>query len=189
MELGEILKVTDRIQWRSWLAKYHRTKTEIWLVYYRKETGRAHVEYNEAVEEALCFGWIDSTVKSINKEMYAQRFSPRKKTSTLSQPNIERIRRLIKQKKMTQAGLDAIAHVYTPEQDGKKGSLVVPSHIADALKATEGAWENFRKFPESYKRIRIAYIESRKQHGSEQHRRALRNFVAKTAQNKRIGIY
>ena len=186
MRLGETLYITDRKKWRAWLAKHHQNKSEIWLIYYRKETGKPRIEYNEAVEEALCYGWIDSIIKSIDKEKFAQRFSPRKKGSNLSQPNIERVKKLIKQKKMTKVGLAAIAHVFDPNQTQK---LIVPAYILKALKANEKTWRNFQKLPEEYKRIRIAYIESQKKHDKGQLQRALRNFVNKTAQNKRIGIY
>lgn len=79
MKLENTLYVTGRKAWRAWLAKYHKTETEVWLVYYRKETGKPRISYNDAVEEALCYGWIDSIVRTLDKERFAQRFSIRKK--------------------------------------------------------------------------------------------------------------
>src|SRR4030043_1595586 len=108
MEIGKTLYVKDRRSWRTWLARNHDKEKEIWLIYYRKETGKPRIPYNDAVEEALCYGWIDSTVKNIDTERFAQRFSPRKKSSSLSQANKERIIRLIATKKMTPAGLAAV---------------------------------------------------------------------------------
>src|SRR3989344_2009624 len=187
MKIGETLYVTNRTDWRKWLKKHHKTKPEIWLVYYRKETGKPRISYDDAVLEALAFGWIDSTAKKIDEERFAQRFSPRRKTSQLSQMNKERVRELIAQKNMTKAGLAAIAHVYDPKTD-KKEKFTRPPGILKALKADKDALKNFQKIPGSYKRIRAAYIESRKRHGVAIYQTALKYFVKMTAQNKRIGF-
>jgi len=105
MKLGNTLYLKNRDEWRRWLEKNHKREPEIWLIYYKKHTKKSSIPYNDAVEEALCFGWIDSTVKGIDGEKYAQRFSPRKPKSNWSEPNKERIERLIKEGKMTPAGL------------------------------------------------------------------------------------
>jgi len=181
------LHVADRKSWRAWLAKHHKSETEIWLIYYRKETGKARISYNDAVLEALCYGWIDSTVKTIDKERFAQRFSVRKKTSSLSQMNKERIYDLIAQKKMTKTGLAAIAHVFDPTKEKIK-PFVIPADILKPLEANKQAWRNFRRFPDSYKRIRIAFIKSRKRHGKEQFQKSLDHFIDMTAKNKRFGF-
>ncbi len=110
MDITEKLYVTNRNEWRVWLEKNHVSANEIWLIYYKKHSGKKRIPYNDAVEEALCFGWIDSTVKSIDDECYAQRFSPRRKKSKLSEMNKERIRQLIKRGKMTSHGLESIKH-------------------------------------------------------------------------------
>jgi len=168
------------------LAKHHRSAKEIWLVYYRQEIGKPRLSYNAAVEEALCYGWIDSIIKKVDKERFAQRFSPRKKTSVLSQMNKERIKNLIAQKKMTKAGLAAVAHVF--DHTKKDGRFVIPPVILKALRADKQAWANFRKFPASYKRIRVAYLASQRRHGAEQYQKALKHFVKMTARNKRFGF-
>src|ERR1039458_1395740 len=105
MEVGKTLYVTNRKQWRSWLLKHHKTASDIWLVYYKKESGKRRIPYNDAVEEALCYGWIDSRTKPRDKESWVQRFTPRRKKSPLSEMNKERVRRLIKAGKMTRSGL------------------------------------------------------------------------------------
>jgi uncharacterized protein YdeI (YjbR/CyaY-like superfamily) len=104
----------------------------------------------------------------------------------LSQPNRERIHKLIAQKKMTKAGLAALTHVFDPKKD-KLDSFIVPPTILRALKADKQAWKNWQKFPESYKRIRIDYIQTRKRHGRKMYKRALRHFLKMTAQDKRFG--
>ncbi|HLF02203.1 MAG TPA: hypothetical protein VI547_09530, partial [Anaerolineales bacterium] len=92
MKITKTLYAPNRKALRDWLKKNYRTEKEIWLVYYRKQTGKPRIPYNDAVEEALCFGWIDSTVKTLDAESTAQRFSPRKPRSAYSQANKERLR-------------------------------------------------------------------------------------------------
>ncbi|OGO32131.1 MAG: hypothetical protein A2Z29_03560 [Chloroflexi bacterium RBG_16_56_11] len=185
--IGKTLYVNNRKSWRVWLAKNHDREKEIWLIYYRKATGKQRISYNNAVEEALCFGWIDSTVKKVDEERFAQRFSVRNKTSGLSQANKERIIRLIAQKKMTPAGLAAVAHVFQPAAL-KEEKIVIAPDILWPLRADEEAWENFQKMPDVYKRGRIAYLESRRRHGQEMFEKSLRHFIKMTAKNKRIGF-
>jgi uncharacterized protein YdeI (YjbR/CyaY-like superfamily) len=182
MELGKTLYLKNRREWRRWLARNHTKEKEIWLVYYRKATGKPRIPYNDAVEEALCFGWIDSIQKGIDAERFAQRFSPRKAGSNLSEANKERIRRLIREKKMTAAGLAAVAGTFDPQE-----KLKVSDDILKALKADPAAWKNFLKLPEGYRNVRIGYIESRRRHGKEMFQKSLQHFIKKTAANKRIG--
>jgi uncharacterized protein YdeI (YjbR/CyaY-like superfamily) len=188
MKIGKTLYVKDRKAWRAWLKEHHRTEPEIWLIYYKKESGKPRVSYNDAVEEALCFGWIDSTMKSVDFERLAQRFTPRRKTSNLSEPNKVRIRKLIAQRKMTKAGLEAVAHAFDPKKDADGGDVILPPYIEIALKENDAAWENYLKFPDTYKRVRIQYIETRKRHGPEHVQRALGYFIKMTAANKRYGF-
>ncbi len=186
--IGKTLYVTNRRAWRAWLRRNHKTAPDIWLIYYKKDSGKPRISYNDAVEEALCYGWIDSIEKGIDTERFAQRFSPRRSTSVLSPANRERIRKLIAEKKMTAAGLAAVVHVFDPAKDIETGPVEVPPYIRRALEHSPPAWEHFQNFSESYKRIRIAYIEHQKIHGKDQQARALRNFVAKSAKNKRLGL-
>lgn len=104
MQIAETLTVTTRGEFRRWLAQNHRTKEEIWLVIYKKASGRATIAYEDAVEEALCFGWIDGIVKGLDHEKYAQRFLPRRKGSHWTAANRAKARRLIAEGKMSPAG-------------------------------------------------------------------------------------
>jgi uncharacterized protein YdeI (YjbR/CyaY-like superfamily) len=187
MDISKTLYVVDRKDWRKWLAENHAKENDIWLIYPRKATGRPRIPYNDAVEEALSYGWIDSIQKKLDDEHLVQRFSPRRKDSVLSQPNREKINRLIARGKMTQAGLDAVAHVYKPENNTSE-KLVIPADILKPLKADKEAWENFQRFPPAYQRIRIAYIDSRRKHGREMFKKSLSYFIRMTALNKRIGL-
>src|SRR5260370_40559687 len=107
MHLGTTLFAKSRREWRAWLAKHHRTAPEIWLIYNKKESGKPRIPYNHAVEEALCYGWIDSILKPVDANRYAQRFSPRRPTSRLSEMKRERVRRPIAAGPLTRAGLEA----------------------------------------------------------------------------------
>jgi len=180
MELGKALYVSDRKAWRAWLAKNHDKEKEVWLAYYLKGSGKPRIPYNDAVEEALCFGWIDSTVKKIGKDRNAQRFSPRNKNSPLSEMNKERVRRLVKRGKMTPAGMRKIRRFLVEK-------FSMPKDILLALKKDMGTWRNFNDFPEFYKRIRIGWIEGARDRPAVFETR-LRYFLRMTKANKRFGM-
>ena len=180
MKLGKTLFVTDRKAWRFWLEKHFDSEKEIWLVYYKKNSGNKSIAYNDAVDEALCFGWIDSTIKKVDEESRAQRFSPRRKNSSWSEMNKERARRLIKAGIMTKAGLNKVPVNLNEE-------FVVPEDILKELKQDKIVWNNFNKFPLSYKRIRIGYLnDSRKR--SDEFQKRLNYFIKMTKQNKQFGM-
>jgi uncharacterized protein YdeI (YjbR/CyaY-like superfamily) len=185
MELEKTLYVTDRRDWRSWLSKNHDKEKEVWLVYYRKSTGKPRISYNDAVEEALCYGWIDSIQRGIDEQRFAQRFSPRKPNSVLSEPNRQRIRKLIKEGLMTDAGLEAVRNFFNPSKEDK---FIIAPDILKPLKANIIAWKNFQNFPESYQRVRVAFIESRRRHGKELFDKSLAHLIKKTEKNKKFGL-
>jgi len=188
VKLGKTFYAKNRTEWRAWLAKNHRAAPEIWLIYYKKHTGKPRVPYNHAVEEALCYGWIDSILKPIDADRWAQRYSPRKSTSRLSAMNRERVRRLIAAKRMTKAGLARIEHAFDHKQDAKqKADWKVPTDIERRLKAEPAVWKHFHRFPASYKRIRIGWIDAAR-HRREVFEQRLRYFMKMTAQNKRFGM-
>lgn len=174
----DTLYLTRREDWRKWLSDNFDTKTEVWLVYPKKSTGKPRIEYNTAVEEALCFGWIDSTVKSLDQNNTIQRFSVRRTNSGYSQANKERIRWLIKHDIVhpsIQNELESIA----------EERYEYPSDIIAKLKDDYSVWNNFQNFSDSYKRIRIAYIDSARKRPDE-FRRRIQNFIDKTRKNKLI---
>lgn len=183
MDITQTLYITSRKNWRDWLKKNYKTETEIWLVYPRKATGKPRIEYNDAVEEALCFGWIDSTAKKLKKldeEHTAQRFSPRRPKAKYSQANIERLRYLAAQKKVIKEVADTLGDVLNME-------FVIPSDILKAIKANKEAWKNFQKFSEPYIRIRIAFIDGARTRPEEFQKR-LRHFIEMAEKNKMFGF-
>ena len=192
MEVGEILEVSDQGQWRQWLEKNNKSAKEIWLVYYKKHSGKPRIPYNDAVEEALCFGWIDSTTKPFDTDRSLQRFTPRRKNSQLSEMNKERIRRLIKDGKMTQAGLDSISnHLEQGPKSREESRQLIefkfPGDIIQKLKADPVVWEHYNQFPESYKKIRVAWIDGARKR-PEVFDQRLRYFIRMTAKNKKFGM-
>ena len=180
MEIGKTLRVTTRKAWRAWLEKNHARKKEIWLVYATKLCGKRRVAYSDAVEEALCFGWIDGTVKSIDENYFAQRFSPRRSAkSQLSETNKERVRRMIRARLMTPAGMEKI-------RDRMNEQFVLPADIVAALKREPKVWKNFQRFPKWYQRVRIGWLDMSRGR-KEIFESRLRYFIKMTAQNKRYG--
>lgn len=187
MEISKTLYITKRKDWHKWLSKNWNKEKEIWLIYYRKASEKPRILYNDAVDEALCYGWIDSTIKNINKEKFAQRFTPRRANSVLSEMNKERVRRLIKEKRMTSIGLKAISHVFDKNKDKKEPFVIAPD-ILEEIKTNKQAWENFQKFSEGYKRVRIGYIESQRKHSANSFKKSLQNFIKNTEKNKKFGM-
>ena len=186
MKIGKTFYAKNRREWRVWLKKNHASAGEIWLLYYNKASGKQRIPYNDAVEEALCFGWIDSIVKKYDKERAAQRFSRRRPKSKWSETNQERVKRLIKQRKMTKAGL-AVFDAKQGLQSHKTKGLIIPPDILRALKKDNVVWKNFQKFPDSYKRIRVGWINNSRRRPASLRQR-LRYFLKMTEQNKRFGM-
>jgi len=180
LEKSLLLYAPDRKTWRAWLKAHYRNEKEIYLVYLKEHTGKPRVTYNEAVEEALCFGWIDSTVRRIDEDRYAQRFSPRNPRTPYSQANKERLAALIAKGKVAGEVLAALGKP-APKR------FRVPPEILAAIKADPAAWKNYRKFSPSYKRIRIAFIEGARNRPAEFQKR-LRYFLRMTAKNKQFGF-
>jgi uncharacterized protein YdeI (YjbR/CyaY-like superfamily) len=180
MKISRTLHVTQRKAWRAWLKKHHRSETEIWLVYYKKATGKPRIAYNDAVEEALCFGWIDSVVKSLDSQRSAQRFSPRRPGAPYSQANKERLRALVARGQVIRSVRDGLGDVLSEK-------FVIPPDILRALRANKTAWKNFQKFSPAYRRIRVAFIDGARRRPVE-FRKRLRYFIQMTEKNKMFGF-
>lgn len=178
MTTENILNVKIRTEWRNWLQQNFNIEKEVWLVYAKKSTGEQRIQYNDAIEEALCFGWIDSTNKTLDKDHTIQRFTPRKPKSSYSQPNIERLKWLVENDLIHPSFLNAVQKIISKE-------YVFPKDILDELKKDKAVWNNYIKFSEPYKRIRIAYIEAARKRSDEFSKR-LTNFIEKTRNNKLI---
>jgi uncharacterized protein YdeI (YjbR/CyaY-like superfamily) len=180
MDITQTLYITDRKDWRNWLKQHYKTENEIWLVYPKKATGKPRIEYNDAVEQALCFGWIDSIIKTLDAEHTVQRFSPRKPKAKYSQANIERLRTLVAEKKVIKEVAETLVDVLNEE-------FIIPPDIMKTIKANKKAWEHFQAFSEPYIRIRVAFIDAARKR-PEEFKKRLRYFIEMTAKNKQIGF-
>ncbi len=174
--MQNILHITTPAEWRKWLQEHYNQESEAWLVYAKKATGKPRIVYNDAVEEALCFGWIDSINKTYDAEHTVQRFTPRNPQSTYSQPNIERLRWLAAHKRIHPACEPAVQAILARE-------FTFPADIIAEIQKDPIAWDNYCRFSESYKRI--AYIDSARKRPEEFAKR-LKNFIDKTHHNALI---
>jgi len=170
----------DRTKWRKWLEANHNQASEVWLVHYKKEAGQPQIEYEAAVEEAICFGWIDGKIRKLDEARYARLFTPRKSKSTWSRINIERTQQMIEDGKMTASGLEVFdPHNQTPVQPTK-----LPASLEEQFRERETAWHNFTHFPSSYQRMTIGWVASARQEATQLRR--LQQLIAKSAANQRI---
>lgn len=170
---------SNRSEWREWLSEHFETESEIWFVFPMIASGRSRLSYNDAVEEALCFGWIDGVIKNIDDTHRAQRFTPRKKGSPYSRPNIERLIWLEENGMIHPKIRESVLPMISAQYE-------FPEDILAAVKADAAAWRNYEKFPEAYKRIRVAYIDAARKRPDEFEKR-LQNFIVKTRANKMFG--
>jgi uncharacterized protein YdeI (YjbR/CyaY-like superfamily) len=188
----KMLYVTSRSEWRDWLAGHYESETEVWLVYYKKHSGQPRIPYDDAVEEALCFGWIDSIVKRIDREKFAQKFTPRRDCTNWSAINLRRVRKLMREDRMTQAGLakvDLATLDKKPQPKAiqkKKGELAIPRFVKQALTVSPRAWENVQNLAPSYRRLYILWIMDAKK--AETRERRLREAISKLERNEKLGL-
>jgi len=158
------IKTSD--DWRKWLKKNHKKVVEVWLIFYKKETGKPSIDYEAAVEEALCFGWIDSIIKKIDEERYARKFTPRKDNSVWSESNKKRVKKVIKEGRITDYGLMKIKAAKNSGkwyEDLKPNiSFNMPTDFEKALDKNKNAKENFEKLSPSHRRQYIGWIATAK---------------------------
>ncbi len=174
------LYVEDRGKWRAWLKANFERMPGVWLLYYKKDTGRPRIAYADAVEEAICFGWIDGKIKKLDQARFAQLFTPRRPKSKWSRTNIERARRMIREGKMTAAGLK----VFDPRNQTPALPTKLPASLEEQFRKRETARENFTRFPPSYQRMTIGWVASAKQEATQLRR--LCQLIAESAANRRI---
>ena len=171
-------------RWRAWLEKHHASEREIWLIFHKQHTGVSCVSYTDALDEALCFGWIDSLVKRIDEDRYARKFTPRKPDSVWSSINIRRYNELKAANRLMPPGL-ARSPEGRPVVDGLKSDKV-PDYIAKALRRDAKAWQSFLKLPPSHRRMYVSWIDSAKREETKQAR--LNQAAAKLRNSERLGI-
>ncbi len=166
MEIDNPLYCAGQPEWHKWLEQNHAKEKAVWLLRYKKDSATPSVTYTEALEEALCFGWIDGKVKGIDKEKSAIRFSPRKPKSLWSKTNKDKAEKLIQEGRMTPAGLAKI------EEARKSGNWdnayasgqpqEIPADLTRALEKNKEAWNSFLGFSDSHKNAYIFWINDAK---------------------------
>jgi uncharacterized protein YdeI (YjbR/CyaY-like superfamily) len=157
---------TDQDDWRKWLEKNHDHEKEVWLVYFRPLSGRTNIDYEASVEEALCFGWIDSIIQKMDEEKYARKFNPRRLDSKWSESNKRRVVKLIREGRMTEAGMSRVTFDIKQVNDDrpkpKHPPVEMPGKIEKALKSRPKLWEAFQKILPSHKRNYILWLSDAK---------------------------
>jgi uncharacterized protein YdeI (YjbR/CyaY-like superfamily) len=180
------LYARNRQEWRDWLVKNHAASLGVWLIYYKKGSDKPSVSYEEAVEEAISFGWIDSKVNSLDEERYMQVFTPRKPRSSWSKLNKQRVEKLIKNGQMTAVGLEKVE---AAKRDGSWNKLdaiddlEVPADLTEALADNQKAYDNFMAFSNSSKKIIVYWIEEAKR--TETRKKRIEKTVSLAEENKK----
>lgn len=159
--------------WRQWLMENHQSRQSVWLIYYKKKSDKPSISWSDAVDEALCFGWIDSTKKTIDHECFIQFFSKRKPKSGWSKINKEKIEKLIKEKRMISSGLECIEKA---KQNGswtmydELEELIIPEDLEKALEIQAGAMEFFLGLSKSVRKMMLHWVTFAKQAETRQRR-------------------
>ena len=184
--------LTTRAQWRSWLSENHaREKDGVWLVFYKQQTGRPSLDYEDAVEEALCFGWIDSIIKRIDAERYCRKFTPRKDGSNWSALNKRRVAKVIREGRMTEFGLRKVAAArksgrWDAETPRPAIDWSVPQELSDALARNRKAKAFFESLAPSYRKHFIAWIAMARNPVTKASR--LKESIALLAREEKLGL-
>src|SRR5512138_3684712 len=149
MKITNSFTPSNLSDWRNWLVQHHDCEQEIWLVYFKPGSGRTNLAYESSVEEALCFGWIDSLIQTIDEEKYARKFNPRRPDSKWSETNKRRVVKVIREGRMTPAGLAKVTFDVNEVDPGKpkpkRPPVQMPEKMEKALKSRAGLWEAFQK--------------------------------------------
>ena len=177
----------NRDEWRDWLQNHHQSEKCVWLTYYKKHTQKTSIAYSDAVEEALCFGWIDGQIKKIDDEKYMQRYTPRTSKSQWSESNVERVKKMIQLEKMTEIGLKAY-------NEGMKNNKTLPSnknfsipiYFRTVLMKNKKAWNNFQNFPPSAQLAFVYWVTAAKTEETRQKR--ITKTMEMLEKNEKLGM-
>lgn len=167
MEITKTFTPSNLANWRNWLAKNHDCEREVWLIYLKAASGKTNIDYEGSVEEALCFGWIDSIIQKIDEEKYARKFNPRRIGSAWSETNKRRVVKAIREGRMTEAGMSRLTFDVnkvnsSSKPEPKRTPVKMPESIEKALKSRPNAWEAFQKIAPSLQRNYILWLSDAK---------------------------
>jgi uncharacterized protein YdeI (YjbR/CyaY-like superfamily) len=178
------LDVRTLAQWRAWLKRHHATESEIWLIVHKRHTGTPVIPYLDALDEALCFGWIDSLVKRIDDDRYARKYTPRRPDSKWSAVNRKRWAALDAAGRLAAAGRAAAPTSQTYAE--KPHVPVLPGYIATAFQSHGKAWQTFQSLAPTYRRHYVAWIHTAKR--PETRAKRIRESIALLAAGKKLGL-
>lgn len=181
-----LLDVPTRAAWREWLASHHDAEREVWLVFWKQHTGVASVTYEDAVEEALCYGWVDSLVRRVDDERYARKFTPRKAESAWSTSNRERYADLEKRGLLAGPGIERGPTKTSRSGDAPRPTSRAAASIAQRLKTNANAWAAFERLPPSHRRAYVAWIDAAKR--EETRERRVHEAIAMLSAGKKLGM-
>ena len=185
------LEFKDRTEWRAWLTENHDRQAEIWLVYYKKATGIPCIEYEDSVEEALCFGWVDSLIRKIDECSYARKFTPRKDNSVWSQLNKQRVEKLIREGLMTEHGLKKVEAArrsgrWDAPAQRPKIDLEMPAEFIQALSKNPQAEAVFNNLSLSHQKQYLRWITTAKR--PETREKRIAESIQMLSQGKELGL-
>jgi uncharacterized protein YdeI (YjbR/CyaY-like superfamily) len=188
--MEKALYFKNRLEWRKWLTENYSSQQEVWLVHYKKHSHKSSINLDDAVQEAICFGWIDSKLISIDEEKFILKYTPRKVNSIWSKINTERAEKLIESGKMTDAGLVKIEEAkkrgfWNTAYTNKKKDRIPPD-LKEALREDKNAWINFQQFANSYRNTYIGWVSGAKTETTRVKR--ITEVVKRSALNKKPGI-
>jgi len=189
MKLTNTLYLQTGAEWRDWLDQNYQNVKELWLIFYKANTGIPSISYDDALDEALCFGWIDSIIQRIDDEKYARKFTPRTNTNKWSEVNKRKVARLIRENRMTEAGLRKLPDLTGFDENipaPRQNELVIPPKIEQAMRANPTAWENYNQLAPSMRRNYLGWVLSAKK--AETINRRLKEVIDRLAQNKPLGL-
>lgn len=185
--------IADRVGWRKWFEKNHDKESVIWLIHYKKHTEKPSLAYNEAVEEALCWGWVDSLIKRLDEDRYMQKYTPRKPKSTWSKHNVRRVQKMIKAGKMQPSGMKLYKYAKdnellpnTDEPDTKNIFPEAPDFFIKVLKENPKAESYFNSLAPSYKLNYLRWIMSGKR--EETQLRRLKEAIDSLNKGEKLGM-
>jgi uncharacterized protein YdeI (YjbR/CyaY-like superfamily) len=180
------LDVRSRAEWRSWLRAHHASVAEIWLVFHKPHTRRGSIPYEHAVEEALCFGWVDSLVRRLDDDRYARKFTPRRPDSRWSQSNLERYAALAARGALQPAGKARAPTGKTAVAPERWSGPSLPRYVERALRKSPAAWKTFERLAPSHRRRYVGWIDSAKKDETKQRR--MREAIELLAAGRKLGL-
>lgn len=191
MEITLTFHAPDRSTWRAWLNENHASTREVWLIYYKAHTGRKSIPYEDSVEEALCFGWVDSIIKRLDEQIYARKFTPRKPESRWSPSNIRRVEKMVAAGRMTEHGLKLVE---AAKQSGSwhnpatkpELDFSMPEAFAQALAQNPLAKQTYQTLAPTYQKQYLAWIITAKR--AETKARRIEEAIHLLAQGKKLGL-